>query len=323
MHVKLFANLVGTNTMKKIFTTGAAITMVVAGSAMADSAPVELEPIKLNNTDFEKIAPLSMDNNFAAATNTTFMADMEVGDCYMKVEVPAQYETVKKQILLAEAGERIVVTEPKYKEVKERILVQEASFRLEATPAKFKTVSERVMVSPEREEWRVSRSDDIYSILQNGSQLETRVDSKTGETLCKIKVPAKYKTVSKKVMVNGPSTRRIEIPAKYTTITKRVLVEEATEVRKQIPAKFQTVSSKNLVSSSNIQWVPVLCRTNMTLSRVKEMQSALKNAGFYEGPIDGIYGYLTTRAITRFQKQNGMPTGGITMETLQKLGLTQ
>jgi len=43
----------------------------------------------------------------------------------------------------------------------------------------------------------------------------------------------------------------------------------------------------------------------------KKIQVALKNAGFYNGPIDGKIGKNTKQAIKEFQKANGLSTDGI------------
>lgn len=46
----------------------------------------------------------------------------------------------------------------------------------------------------------------------------------------------------------------------------------------------------------------------------KQIQIALKNAGFYEGPIDGQIGPKTKKAIMAFQKENGLKPDGIAGE---------
>jgi len=43
----------------------------------------------------------------------------------------------------------------------------------------------------------------------------------------------------------------------------------------------------------------------------KDIQFALKNAGFYNGPIDGKIGKNTKKAIKEFQKTNGLKADGI------------
>ncbi len=42
-----------------------------------------------------------------------------------------------------------------------------------------------------------------------------------------------------------------------------------------------------------------------------QIQTALRSAGFYSGPIDGKIGKLTTEAIKEFQKANGLTSDGV------------
>lgn len=43
----------------------------------------------------------------------------------------------------------------------------------------------------------------------------------------------------------------------------------------------------------------------------REIQQALKNAGFYNGPVDGKIGPLTQEAIRQFQQAHGLKTDGV------------
>lgn len=52
----------------------------------------------------------------------------------------------------------------------------------------------------------------------------------------------------------------------------------------------------------------------------KQIQKALKNAGFYQGPIDGVIGKQTRRAIKEFQEANDLKADGIAgSKTCEKL----
>ena len=59
----------------------------------------------------------------------------------------------------------------------------------------------------------------------------------------------------------------------------------------------------------------------MTNDNIKRVQSALKTRGYNPGPIDGYMGRGTMTAIERFQRSKGLATGGLTYDTLNKLGL--
>lgn len=55
---------------------------------------------------------------------------------------------------------------------------------------------------------------------------------------------------------------------------------------------------------------------------VINIQTRLKNWGYYDGNIDGIYGYRTYQAVRRFQQKNGLKVDGIAgPETLAAIGL--
>lgn len=55
---------------------------------------------------------------------------------------------------------------------------------------------------------------------------------------------------------------------------------------------------------------------------VKEIQSRLKRWGYYNGAVDGIYGYQTYTAIKYFQRKNGLTVDGIAgNQTLAALGI--
>ncbi len=55
---------------------------------------------------------------------------------------------------------------------------------------------------------------------------------------------------------------------------------------------------------------------------VKQIQTKLKQWGYYEGNVDGSYGYKTWEAIKKFQQKNGLKADGIAgKQTLEKLGI--
>ena len=60
----------------------------------------------------------------------------------------------------------------------------------------------------------------------------------------------------------------------------------------------------------------------MTSSKVQEIQRALKAAGSYYGPIDGVVGSQTIRGVQKYQTTKGLtPTRFLTIETVKSLGV--
>ena len=63
-------------------------------------------------------------------------------------------------------------------------------------------------------------------------------------------------------------------------------------------------------------------RVGSTGSEVRTIQTKLKNWGYYDGSVDGIYGSATTEAVKYFQKTNGLTVDGIVgPATLKALGM--
>ena len=68
-----------------------------------------------------------------------------------------------------------------------------------------------------------------------------------------------------------------------------------------------------------MEWRPVLCKTNMTQGIVQRIQAALEKSGHNPGPFDGVIGRETMAAVKSYQRDKGLATGGITLQTLESL----
>lgn len=63
-------------------------------------------------------------------------------------------------------------------------------------------------------------------------------------------------------------------------------------------------------------------RQGSTGEQVRIIQSKLKNWGYYDGSVDGIFGSKTTEAVKYFQRKNGLTADGIVgPATLRALGM--
>ena len=296
---------------------------------------------------------------------TLLPPDAKPGMCYARVVIPPKYKYEKVRVLLDEGGEKVITIPPKYTWVEEKVLVREAGEKIVPTPPVYKTVTEKVLVKPESEKIVVVRPAKYKWVTEkvlvepehtvwkrgtalyegkNDNVLSQKFNPSTGEIMCLVKVPAKYKTVRKKVMVEPPLTKKVKIPAQYKTITKRVLVKPAGTKVIKIPAVYKTIKVKKLVEPAKVvtqkippkygyvtkrvkvrdieyKWEPVVCKTNLTPGLVKELQRKLKKLGYYKGPIDGIYGPMTQRAVNAYQKDHDLARGALTLQTCKALGI--
>jgi hypothetical protein len=245
--------------------------------------------------------------------------------------IPAKYRTSKKKVLVKEASSRLVAVPATYKKVTEKILVKEASERLVTIPAKYSTKSEKVLVREATTNWKKSNCNGgdcgTMCLVTTPAQYRTVTRKVVVQpaTTKSVPVPAVYKTVTRTVLDQPATTKSIPIPAIYKTVTVRELVEPAKVTTEAIPETYRTVTKRVQVSSSSLKWQETVCKSksasNTQKVDIKSLQSALKNAGFNPGPIDGIYGKLTKAALIKYQYANKISAGKITRQTLDMLGL--
>ncbi|EDM24300.1 hypothetical protein CMTB2_02253 [Caminibacter mediatlanticus TB-2] len=287
------------------------------------------------------------------------------GECFARVVIPPKYEYQKVKVLVDEGGERVVTIPPKYRWVTKKVLVREAGEKLITIPPVYKTVTEKVLVSPETEKevvvkpakykWVTEKVmvEPAHTVWKRGASLyegknnqilDKKFNPETGEIMCLVEVPAKYKYIKKRIMVEPPVVKKVKVPAVYKTITKRVLVKPAQTKVVKIPAVYKTIKVRELVEPAKVvrepippkyayitkrvkvrdieyKWMPIICKTNLTPGLVKKLQTKLKKLGYYKGPIDSIYGPKTQKAVNEYQKDKGLAQGALTIETAKSLNI--
>jgi len=78
--------------------------------------------------------------------------------------------------------------------------------------------------------------------------------AKTGECYAKVFLPAKYKTVTEKVLKSEGSEKIEIIPAKYEWVEERVLQKEASKKIMEIPAKYECITEKVIEKDAHQVW---------------------------------------------------------------------
>jgi hypothetical protein len=201
-------------------------------------------------------------------------------------------------------------------------------------PAEYVVVSEKVIEKPAYTTWKKGRGE-----------IE-KVDNATGEIMCLVKVPAEYKIVEKKIFKTAATTKKVIVPAKYETVKKKVVDTPAHTKKVVIPAKYKTVdvkvedipaktekidiaaeyktvTKKLKISEPKIVWKNILCETNTTEDVIRKLQRELIKRGYKAKYIDGYYGKLTKAAVNKYQKDNNLASGALTIDTLKSLGVVE
>jgi len=162
------------------------------------------------------------------------------GTCYYEHYKPAKYQTVTEKVLAAEASSKVIAVPAKYKTVTKKVLASEPTERLIKVPAQYKSVPQKVQIEAARTEWKKTKCQDR--------------GCNQSEVVCLVEIPAKYKTVMKRVVAKPISTRKVTTPAKYKTVRIQQLVSPATTRTISIPAKYKTVSSTKKVNDGKYFW---------------------------------------------------------------------
>lgn len=93
--------------------------------------------------------------------------------------------------------------------------------------------------------------------------------------------------------------------------------------RKKIVLTVAVLLSLNLFAMSLSQYAAAdLYKKGSSGATVREIQTRLKNWGYYSGEVDGIYGSQTEKAVRYFQSKNGLSVDGqVGNLTLAALGM--
>ncbi len=233
--------------------------------------------------------------------------DNSTGEIMCLIQVPAVYKTITKTVLKAAATIDLVEVPEETKAIKVNKLVSDATIDKVKIPAEYKTVKLTNKVSDASFTWTAGSASD------GGTY--------TGNQICLKDIPAKYAKV-KKLVVDSAATieeDKVEPVAKLIKVSN--VVTPAKESRQLVQAEYKTVEKTKRIASERLEWRRILCRTNMGPDINKRIQQALKDAGVYSGKVDGNVGRGTMNSVERYQKENGLATGGITIDMLEKLGI--
>ncbi len=275
--------------------------LVSEASSKLVEVPAEYETVT------EKVVQRAAYTTWKSGHGPVERLDNGTGEIMCLVQVPAQYTEVTKRVLKTPAATKKVEIPAQYTVQKVRKLVAPATQQESEIPAEYDTVTKRVKVSDAKTSW----------VLDGG----TGDGKPTARTLCRVEVPAKFKVLKKDVIKTPATVKKIEIPAVYQTQKVRKLVSPPQEKRIKVPAEKETLTKRAKVSDAKLEWRRVLCETNMTKDLILQIQGALRKAGYDPGPVDGVVGRQTLVAVDQYQQKNDLPTGGLTMATLEKLGV--
>ncbi len=240
--------------------------------------------------------------------------------------IPAQYETRVEHIMVSPAHQEWVKTEGQ--PLKAPLV----------TPGDHRPVQYRqdgYLTWPGKDAQRIETDDEADAYLKDGNP---------PAVWCLKDFPAVYRDEKRRVLVTPESVRRIEIPAVTRQVTRKVVVEPEHVEERTVPAVYETRTVKEVIqeerketytvpavykdvettrATGDVQgvWRQVLCDRNADPKLVMKVQRALAAKGYNPGPIDGHLGGQTASAMQKFQADNDLPQGQMSVEAVKALGI--
>jgi len=231
------------------------------------------------------------------------------GEIMCLVNVPAKYKTIKKLVVKSPAKTEVQEIPAEIQTLAVQKIIAEPTVEHTTIPAVHKTIEKKV---PD------TAASFMWTNANTGADKPWR---STGHMICLVESPAQTKDVKKVVLDTPASVKEETVPATFEIVKVEKLVSEAKEVRKPVEAEYKTIEKRKKIADSSMAWQRILCQTNMTKDVIAKIQTALNEKSYKAGKPDGALGRGTRNALERFQKDNGLATGGITYETLNALNI--
>ena len=244
----------------------------------------------------------------------------------------AQTSTGERKIKVADGYTDYEILPPVFKDVTEIVEIARERVEIETIPATYKTLNRQVKIREATQRWNPAC----------GAVNDTTENSIPAH--CLIKIPAEYQEVIQEIVDMPARTVKKIVPAQTKTITRKVLVEPAKIVVKNVYPQYTNVAL-NYISHSpvvmtskqdsryisipayqqlrpeRLQTMAAWCEDNLQAENLQLVQQRLQQLGYYQGSLHGQLDTNTRTALLDFQESQGLATGALTLQTLQKLGI--
>lgn len=258
-------------------------------------------------------APVALTPSAPPVADADFPPNAQPGKCYARCIIPDQFEFREEQIIDKPAKYKTETTPATYGIVLDTVMLKQEYVKTVNVSAQYDIVSDDVLVKPATTKWEKGKAD-ASCLSANPADCQV---------WCLVEVPAVYKKVTRKVLVNPATTREEVVPAQFKTVEKKVMIEPAKSEKVLVEAAtYRTVMRKIITKEGGYQeWREVLCANQLNEQRILAIQKALQREGYNPGPLDNVFGTQTKEALIKFQQDKGLPIGNLNMETLKALAV--
>jgi len=187
-------------------------------------------------------APVSKEILVAAKLKGVELDSATPGSCYKEYFTSEKFKVVEEDIVVQKESQKIEIIPAKYEMVEKSIEVSPASKKTVEIPATYEYKEDKVLVEKAKTVWK------------KGANPAQKLSGATGEIMCLVKVPAKYKIIKKRVVKTPASIKVIDIPAVTKIIKIKKLVAKSEVKKTIIPAVHKKIEKRVLEHKSEFVW---------------------------------------------------------------------
>lgn len=224
------------------------------------------------------MAPLALAGNLPMPGYTPDLvpSNPNTGECYARVEVPAQYSEGSQQVLTEEAYSTIDVQQAQLASRQEQVMIKEASVRYRVRQPSYRSTTEQMLVRPAYDKLSVS-APQFSTVVE-------RVESSAPRLIWKRGNPGKlaaqgytiHTTADAGYQGKGYSSTTqfsskggdrcganceiwclVEEPGESVEYNRKVMTSPGRVKRTSVPAKYQTIHKQVLSDPGGVDEIPV------------------------------------------------------------------
>lgn len=226
-------------------------------------------------------APLAMAGGAITGGLPAYTPDLtppnpNIGECYARVEVPAQYSEGSQQVMTEEGYTHLEVQQAQLASRQEQVMIKEASTRFRVRQPSFRSTTEQVLVRPAYDKLSVSKPQF--------STVTERVQSTAPRLIWKRGNPGKLAAQGYKIHTTADAGYRgrgynsetqftnsggskcganceiwclVEEPGEAVEYNRKVMTSPGRVQRTPVPAKYQTIHKQVVSDPGGVEEIPV------------------------------------------------------------------
>ncbi|MBL8878123.1 MAG: peptidoglycan-binding protein [Phycisphaerales bacterium] len=233
------------------------------------------------------------------------------GDCFVRVFVPEQVETVSERVCVQPESERMEIVPARYEWVEERVMVKPECKKLVEVAPEFEWREECVVLQPAYKSWVMKT--DAECTTEDGKPTDSRT------VICLVEHPAVTRNIDVRALKKPACVEEAIEPAQYETVRVQKMVEPACAKRVKTPAVYEDIEKTVVIAPSRVEWRRAICEFESSVDEITRAEQALQIAGYDPGDTDGRTDPQFWNALSTYQRDHGLAVGAMTEETMDKL----